>query len=50
MEDKKIEIILNGLNCAHCAEVIGEKVKNIDGVESANLNFVNKNLVLNILN
>ena len=50
MEDKKIEIILNGLNCAHCAEVIGEKVKNIDGVESANLNFVNKKLVLNILN
>ncbi len=50
MGDKKIEIILNGLNCAHCAEVIGKRVKNIDGVELANLNFINKKLVLNISN
>ena len=46
MGDKKIEIILNGLNCAHCAEVIGKRVKNIDGVELANLNFINKKLIL----
>jgi len=50
MGDKKIEIILNGLNCAHCAEVIGKRVKNIDGVELANLNFINKKLILNISN
>ena len=31
MGDKKFEIILNGLNCAHCAEVINQKVKELDG-------------------
>ncbi len=42
------ELILGGLNCAHCAEVINEKVSKLDGVESSNLNFINKKLVLNI--
>lgn len=45
----KKEIILGGLNCAHCAEVIGEKVSKLDGIESSNLNFINKKLILNIL-
>ncbi|MFR4764789.1 MAG: cation transporter, partial [Paraclostridium sordellii] len=44
----KREIILDGLNCAHCAEVINEKVNNLEEVESANLNFINKILTLNI--
>ena len=35
---------LGGLNCAHCAEVIGQKVSDLDEVEIANLNFVNKKL------
>ncbi|CEI74128.1 heavy metal translocating P-type ATPase [Romboutsia hominis] len=42
------ELILGGLNCAHCAEVINEKVSKLEGVESSNLNFINKKLVLNI--
>ena len=33
MGDKKIEIILNGLNCAHCAEVINQKVKELDDID-----------------
>ncbi|MGL6105103.1 heavy metal translocating P-type ATPase [Romboutsia sp.] len=45
----KKEIILGGLNCAHCAEVINEKVSKLDEVESSNLNFINKKLTLNIL-
>ncbi|RDY22578.1 cadmium-translocating P-type ATPase [Romboutsia maritimum] len=45
----KKELILGGLNCAHCAEVINEKVSKLDEVESANLNFINKKLTLNII-
>ena len=43
-QDNKVEIILGGLNCAHCAEVIGQKVEALDEVEMAHLNFVNKKL------
>ena len=35
----KKELMLNGLTCAHCASVIDEKVKHIDGVKNSNLNF-----------
>ena len=42
--DKNVSMILGGLNCAHCAEVIGQKVEALDEVEMANLNFVNKKL------
>lgn len=44
----KKEILLGGLNCAHCADVINEKVGKLDGIETANLNFINKKLTLNI--
>lgn len=44
----KREIILGGLNCAHCAEVINEKVSKLDEIESSNLNFINKKLTINI--
>lgn len=44
----KKEIILGGLNCAHCAEVINEKVGKLEDIESSNLNFINKKLSLEI--
>ena len=44
----KREIVLDGLNCAHCAEVINEKVRNLEEIESTNLNFINKTLTINI--
>lgn len=44
----KKEIILNGLTCAHCAETIGEAVKNINGIQNSNMNFVSKKLILEI--
>lgn len=44
----KREILLGGLNCAHCAEVINEKVSKLEEIESANLNFINKKLIINI--
>ena len=45
---KRQEIILGGLNCAHCAEVINEKVGLLEGIKSCNLNFVDKKLILEI--
>ncbi|VIG03414.1 K/Mg/Cd/Cu/Zn/Na/Ca/Na/H-transporting P-type ATPase [Clostridioides difficile] len=46
----KKELILGGLNCAHCAEEINNKVSKLKEVESSNLNFVNKKLTINISN
>ncbi|MGM9536448.1 MAG: cation transporter, partial [Intestinibacter sp.] len=43
-KDKRVDIILGGLDCAHCAEVINQKVSGLDAVQSSNLNFVNKKL------
>ena len=47
-KSRKKELILNGLNCAHCAEVICEKVDKLEEVESATLNFINKVLTINL--
>lgn len=44
----KRELILGGLNCAHCAEEINNKVNKLESIESANLNFINKTLIINI--
>lgn len=43
-KNRKVDIILGGLDCAHCAEVINQKVGALDEVEISNLNFVNKKL------
>ena len=47
-ELNKKELTLGGLNCAHCAEVINNKVSLLDGIQSSNLNFVNKKLSIEI--
>ena len=44
----KKEIILGGLNCAHCAEIINDKVSKLEEIESCNLNFLNKKLTIEI--
>lgn len=44
----KFEIIMGGLDCANCASVIEDKVKSMQEVDRANLNFVNKKLALDI--
>ena len=46
--NKKVEIILGGLNCAHCGEEIGNKVSKLDKVEKSNLNFISKNLTFEV--
>ncbi|MCB2290104.1 cadmium-translocating P-type ATPase [Clostridium sp. CS001] len=46
----KREFILKGLGCANCANKIEAQCKKIDGVVDANVNFVNKNLVLQFQN
>ena len=42
----KKELILGGLTCAHCAEVIGTEVAKMEGIKNSHLNFVNKKLSL----
>ena len=40
------EFILEGLDCPNCASKIERKVCNINGMKSANLNFVSKKLII----
>ncbi|MDR7855276.1 MAG: heavy metal translocating P-type ATPase [Tissierella sp.] len=44
----KKEFILEGLDCAHCASKIEEKIGQIEGIGLANVNFVTKTLTLEI--
>ncbi len=44
----KKEFILDGLDCANCAAKIEDKVSKMDGITSANVNFLNKTLTLEI--
>ncbi|HHV29983.1 heavy metal translocating P-type ATPase [Acetivibrio mesophilus] len=44
----KKELILEGLNCAHCALKIEAKVKEIEGVNNASINFVSKKMTLEL--
>ncbi|AWK52971.1 cadmium-translocating P-type ATPase [Clostridium beijerinckii] len=44
----KKEFILEGLGCANCAAKIEEKVSKINGINSANVNFLTKTLTLEI--
>lgn len=46
----KKELKLNGLNCANCAAKIEKEISNIDGVQKANIDFISKNLVIEIKN
>jgi Cd2+/Zn2+-exporting ATPase len=47
---EKKELILEGLDCASCAAKIETKVKQIEGVKNASLNFVTKKLTLEFNN
>ena len=44
----KKEIILGGLDCAHCAQVINDKVSKLEEIEYCNLNFITKKLTIEI--
>ena len=45
-----IEVMLDGLNCPHCAGKIEEKVKKAEHITEATLNFINKELTVYIDN
>ncbi|MDD2534461.1 MAG: heavy metal translocating P-type ATPase, partial [Eubacteriales bacterium] len=45
---QKKELILNNLDCAHCATKIEQAVQQIDGVSEAGLDFVSKKLTFNV--
>ncbi|MEG0076396.1 heavy metal translocating P-type ATPase [Anaerorhabdus sp.] len=40
----KLELILNGLDCAHCAAEIEEKIQNLDEIQEAHVDFMSKKL------
>ncbi len=47
-ENNKIELILEGLNCANCAQKIETKVNKINEVNEAAFNFVTKTLSIEL--
>lgn len=47
---EKRELILEGLDCASCAAKIETKVKEIEGVKNASVNFVTKKLTIEFEN
>lgn len=47
MAISKREYILEGLDCANCAAKIERKAGELDGIDSATMNFVTKTLTLN---
>lgn len=46
---KGIELELNGLNCASCANKIEKLTQELEGVSSANLDFVSKKLKIDLV-
>ena len=38
---------LENLDCAHCAAKMEEGIRKLDGVESANVNFLTQKLIIN---
>ena len=46
--DNKKELLLGGLDCAHCAEVISDKISSLEEIKDCNLNFITKKLTLQI--
>ena len=44
----KKELILEGLDCANCAAKIEKKATEIDGIDTASMNFITKTLTLDI--
>lgn len=46
MANNKLELILEGLDCANCAAKIEKEINNLKEVKSTSLNFVTKKLVI----
>lgn len=46
MAEVKRELVLEGLDCANCAQKIETKVGELEGIESASMNFVTKTLTI----
>lgn len=44
----KLELILEGLNCANCASKIERKVNELSEVNNASMNFINKTLIIDL--
>ncbi|MDE6182398.1 MAG: heavy metal translocating P-type ATPase, partial [Eubacteriales bacterium] len=45
-----VTLNITGLDCAHCASVIEEKVSKMENIEECNLNFITKELKVSLKN
>ncbi|MCR1971515.1 heavy metal translocating P-type ATPase [Clostridium cochlearium] len=48
--EEKLELVLEGLNCAGCSAKIEDRVNKLEDVESASINFANKVLTIKFRN
>ena len=46
--EKKLELVLEGLSCAGCSAKIEDRVNKLEDVDSASINFANKVLTINL--
>ena len=50
MLNKKIIIIVEGMNCAHCTKTVEDKLKELDNIKSVKANFQNKKVIIKYKN
>ena len=50
VSQEKLELYLDGLDCANCATKIETKTKEIHGIKDANMNFMYKTLIIKMEN
>lgn len=48
MREQKVELVLEGLDCANCAAQIEERIGKLDGVAKASMNFVKQIVTISI--
>lgn len=44
----RVELLLDGLNCASCADKIERRVKEVQGISSVSLNFITKTMLIEV--
>lgn len=44
----RVELLLDGLNCASCADKIERRVKEVQGISSVSLNFITKTMSIEV--
>lgn len=45
---KELVISVNGMNCGHCKNAVETELKDVDGVENAEVSLENKNVTVTL--